>query len=346
MGKIIHDKILLSICISTYNRSEKVNKLVNEFLLHNGSEIEVVVTDNCSTDNTFGKLSEINDSRLILIKNPSNIGAIPNYIKSISEANGKFVVFCTDKDSIKISELPGIISFLTTNSYLSTGIFAFDLIEKSTNIIFDSSLKGLVNLAYLSRHPTGYFFNNSMLSEILLKNDYTDNTKFGVFPFEFIVTNLCLLGNSAIINSPFFRGESSDDIKGIKSFSFSGAQNNIYFYLNERLIFFSKYLDHLSMLNISYPAKIKLSKILTKRTIGLVTIFYKKMIEDEAVCYHYGITPRKVGMNEIFSNYFNLLFFFVFRCTFSNVFTRFLIFTSIHFDFSLMSKFLLRKFIK
>lgn len=43
---------ILSFCIPTYSRAEKVLKLVYEILRYEGFDIEVVVSDNCSDDGT------------------------------------------------------------------------------------------------------------------------------------------------------------------------------------------------------------------------------------------------------------------------------------------------------
>ncbi|MFD3408622.1 glycosyltransferase family 2 protein [Aquirufa sp. HETE-83D] len=340
------EKIVISFCISTYNRETKLLRLIYDLLKFVGDSIEVVVSDNNSLDSTFEKLSYIRDSRLRIFSNKENIGAIPNYIKSISLARGEFVIFCTDKDSINVLELPKIIEFLKINSNLSTGIIAIDALSIEPNLIFNKGRTGLANLAYLSRHPTGYFFNNTLLRQLLKENDYTNNLKYGVFPFEFIVTNLCLLGKSAKVNFPFFFGETSSDTNLVKSFSFSTAQNNIYFFPEERFSMFLKYVNHLCSLPISYFDKINLLKILIRRTLGLVTVFYKKMVEDESVCNHYGILSKKVGFYTIIKNYITFVSQFILRCSFSNIFIRIFIIIIIHFDFRLISRVFVNKLLK
>ena len=72
-------KPFLSICIPTYNRAEIVFKCVQNCLQLPYSWIEVVVTDNCSTDNTkdimikfkesnqsFSRVSVLDNSKKIL----------------------------------------------------------------------------------------------------------------------------------------------------------------------------------------------------------------------------------------------------------------------------------------
>ena len=42
----------LSICIPTYNRSEVLKESLMQLLKYEGDDIEVVISDNCSPDNT------------------------------------------------------------------------------------------------------------------------------------------------------------------------------------------------------------------------------------------------------------------------------------------------------
>lgn len=45
-------KPYLSICIPTYNRSEVLKESLMQLLKYEGDDIEVVISDNCSPDNT------------------------------------------------------------------------------------------------------------------------------------------------------------------------------------------------------------------------------------------------------------------------------------------------------
>jgi glycosyltransferase involved in cell wall biosynthesis len=42
----------LSVCIPTFNRSERLMEIVLELLTFEHPDFRIVITDNCSTDNT------------------------------------------------------------------------------------------------------------------------------------------------------------------------------------------------------------------------------------------------------------------------------------------------------
>ena len=62
-------EIFLSICIPTFNRAEIVYRTVKKCLEYNSDKIEVVVSDNCSDDNTEELLMKIDDKRFKYFKN-------------------------------------------------------------------------------------------------------------------------------------------------------------------------------------------------------------------------------------------------------------------------------------
>jgi glycosyltransferase involved in cell wall biosynthesis len=62
------------------------------------SRFEVLVSDNASTDETGEVLRGFSDARLRVVRQPHNIGLIPNWNAALAEARGEFVVFCSDDD--------------------------------------------------------------------------------------------------------------------------------------------------------------------------------------------------------------------------------------------------------
>ena len=325
--------ILLSICISAFNRAEKVSTLVNEILKYDGLEIEVVVSDNCSTDNTKYELSKIKDSRFRYLENDTNIGAIPNYLKVISEGKGKYILFSTDKDTIVSSGINGLVEFFKTNSNVIAGYCGLDIHTKSQNIILGKGVNSLMRIGYLSKHPTGYFFQSSILNELKIIENYSDVNKVGSFPLEFILSEFCMRGNTAIINIPLCYIETMEDVKNIKSYSYSETDDNLYFSPSQRYIMFEKYLDHLTSLDLTNPEKRVVVRWLYVNGLNCATFEYKTMLENKIVCEHYNIKSRNVSMLEILKIDYKFTSDFIRTAKYSNYFTRMNICMRVHFEF-------------
>jgi glycosyltransferase involved in cell wall biosynthesis len=324
--------LVLSFCISTYNRSYKIYNLVNEILEYQGDEIEIIVSDNCSSDNTIDELSRINDSRLHVLKNSKNIGAIPNYLKSISEGTGQYVLFCTDKDTVKSSGISCLVSFLKQQQQIVGGLCSMNLHTKVDNIFFNKGVNGILNIGYLSRHPTGYFFKGENLRALLCSKDYSNYNDFGVFPFEFIISDLCMQGKTAIFNYPLFYIESMEDVSKTKSYSYSGNQNNLYFSPTERIQMFRKYVNHISNLELSCLNKNRIVKKTFRSGLFMTTVWYKSMLANKVFCDHYGIQQKFMKNSEIISNALNFSFKFISHTNYSNFLNRIVICFQVYFE--------------
>ena len=103
---------LLSICVPTFRRAHIVYNTVLHHLSFESTDIEVVVSDNCSPDNTIELLSLIKDPRLKVHVNECNKGFHYNLSRVINEAGGYFVCLISDEDVLNHSELKKIIEWI------------------------------------------------------------------------------------------------------------------------------------------------------------------------------------------------------------------------------------------
>ncbi|MEO8236795.1 MAG: glycosyltransferase family 2 protein [Flavobacterium sp.] len=333
MNKSINSKPVLSFCISTYNRADKIFKLINDILKYKGDNIEVIVSDNSSTDDTILELSKIQDDRFRFFVNSPNIGAIPNYMKAISEGTGEYVFFSTDKDSINASGIYELINFFSNHTYIVAGYSKLDVCQKAKETIFNQGIDSLSNLAYLSYHPTGYFFKNERLKKLDVLKNYTDFERVGVFPFEFIIAELSMQGKTAIIELPLFYMETMEEVENVKSFSYSGAKNNLYFSPHQRFVMSKKYIKHLLSLKLSKIEKRLIIKKIFKYSLSSATLGYKLMLENKFVCDHYGIKTEKIGLLKILLNDLSFSRKFIFNSEGISLFLCIIICLEVHFEY-------------
>jgi len=113
---------LLSICIPTYNRGDKLKRLLT-FLQHEIlDDVEVIVSNNCSVDGTEEILKHFESkcySWLKINHNKTNIGAIPNMYKLSSLATGKFIWLFGDDDFMKKGTVNEIVKIIKEHENLS-----------------------------------------------------------------------------------------------------------------------------------------------------------------------------------------------------------------------------------
>jgi len=94
MASYIEKSINVGIVIPTYNRSATLKDAVNSALRQTHKELEIIVMDDCSTDNTAAYLKTITDNRVSFVVNDVNLGLAANINKGVSLLS-KEVEWCT-----------------------------------------------------------------------------------------------------------------------------------------------------------------------------------------------------------------------------------------------------------
>lgn len=92
---------LFSILIPTYNRSALLINALKSVMAQDFDDFEVIVCDDCSTDDTMSVMQEIsgNDKRIKYYRNNFNLGPVENTKKLLYDhAAGKYVLFLCDDD--------------------------------------------------------------------------------------------------------------------------------------------------------------------------------------------------------------------------------------------------------
>src|SRR5258708_7801685 len=94
---------LVSIGLPTYNGEKRIVSTLKSILNQNYPNLEVIISDNCSSDNTetvCSELSKINQA-VHYFRQKENIGIIPNFKFVLSKASGDFFMWIADDDSLE-----------------------------------------------------------------------------------------------------------------------------------------------------------------------------------------------------------------------------------------------------
>ncbi|MBO6051290.1 MAG: glycosyltransferase family 2 protein [Bacteroidales bacterium] len=88
---------LVSICIPCYNAQGTIGKTIQSVLNQTYTDLEIIISDNDSTDQTIKVVRQIQDERIKLFINDTNIGMARNFQAAISHATGKYIkCLCAD----------------------------------------------------------------------------------------------------------------------------------------------------------------------------------------------------------------------------------------------------------
>lgn len=93
----------VSIVIPTYNREKTIVRTLQSAIKQNFDNFEIIVIDNCSTDNTVNLVANYNQVRLI--QNDRNEGPVLNWYKGILSARGDYVKLLFSDDEISTNNI-------------------------------------------------------------------------------------------------------------------------------------------------------------------------------------------------------------------------------------------------
>lgn len=112
---------LLSICIPTYNRASFLHTSLCRLQQGITAEmnIEVLISDNCSPDETPDVVNVAMDNGLecTYIRNDSNIGPDGNFLQCFHKAKGKYIWLCGDDDYLIPENLKQLYDTLKSGEY-------------------------------------------------------------------------------------------------------------------------------------------------------------------------------------------------------------------------------------
>lgn len=104
---------LVSIITPSYNTGEYIKETITSVLNQTYSNWEMIIVDDCSTDNTDDAVASfLSDNRIRYLKNEKNSGAAISRNRAIREAKGKYIAFLDSDDLWKPDKLEKQVAFM------------------------------------------------------------------------------------------------------------------------------------------------------------------------------------------------------------------------------------------
>ncbi|MBO4426260.1 MAG: glycosyltransferase [Clostridiales bacterium] len=129
-----NDQELVSICIATYNGGKFIREALESIKAQSYGNIEVVVTDDCSSDDTLDICSEYDF--VTVYHNETRQGLVGNWNRAISKASGKYIKLMGQDDVLAPDSVRIQVEALKNNPGASISIGASDVIsEKSERLM-------------------------------------------------------------------------------------------------------------------------------------------------------------------------------------------------------------------
>ena len=118
-GSIEEESIdgLVSVIMPSYNTADYINIAIQSVQEQTYKNWELIVVDDCSTDNTDKILLKISDERIRVLKNETNLGAAASRNRALREAKGQWIAYLDSDDIWSPQKLEKQIAFMKENDY-------------------------------------------------------------------------------------------------------------------------------------------------------------------------------------------------------------------------------------
>ena len=164
---------LVTIIVPVYNASKTIFESIGSLLNQTYNNIEIIIINDASTDDSLDKLKQINDSRIKIYNNKINYGTYISINIGLKVSNGEYILLQGSDDYSTINRVEKMINILKNSNY---------------NMCYSNWLRGF---NYQKAIEGNFMFKKNILNTL----GYFDNTRIGG-DTEFIKRYILKFGNN------------------------------------------------------------------------------------------------------------------------------------------------------
>ncbi|WMJ85814.1 glycosyltransferase family 2 protein [Anaerocolumna sp. MB42-C2] len=172
--------MFFSIIIPIYNVEKYLNKCVSSILKQDFVDFELLLINDCSTDNSLQIAQEyVKDNRVQLINKESNSGLSDTRNIGIRNAKGQYIIFIDSDDYVELGCFHKLFEVISENKFP-------DIVY--TGFIEERGNNSLLKYGYASQ-KNRYFDGNAFLRSELKKRTLYAAACFGIYKRELLISN-------------------------------------------------------------------------------------------------------------------------------------------------------------
>ncbi len=283
----------LSICITTYNQSDLLRDNINQIIKYRGDDIEIVVSDNCSTEDIKALVDSYDDSRIKYYRTQRNVGHDGNILFGLSKCIGKYVYLFRTRDTIIGDNIPKVIDYI--KEFSDASFFLFSALDENGEVkmvlkdkVCRKGAKAIKLNGHIISHPSGMIYRTADLKlqkvEEYINSLFKDN--LGFISHDMIQMILSLKGDfvtSKIFGWNYANTNKANDVSG----NVDGKSKNIYDpkYIIRRF----RCLYRFAYNELPTPYNSVYCRQLVRKYFKYVVIAYPLWLKDKDFLQHYKI---------------------------------------------------------
>jgi glycosyltransferase involved in cell wall biosynthesis len=198
MGPLMNHKVL-SICIPTYNRAIILKNTLSNLVLQDISRVEIIISDNASTDETYEVVKEFDDYGINYYCNSKNQGFTYNLIKVMEYANTDYLTLVSDEDDVNVNNILASIDELTSSS---VGVILGTVLTSEKEVVRSfkteikvSSFRTFYSYGFKVASMSGIVFKRSNIDFTDLWREFNSSPSYGfldVYPHVYVFNRILL----------------------------------------------------------------------------------------------------------------------------------------------------------
>jgi len=160
---------LVSIIMPTYNCGRFIKESIDSVLAQTYENWELLIVDDCSTDETESIVRGYKDERIHYWRNAHNEGAALTRNRALREAKGKYIAFLDSDDVWLPEKLERQVAFMCTNHYAFT-YTAFHRMDKPLRISGPKRINKCMMYAYCWPGCPTVMYNREQIGLVQISN--------------------------------------------------------------------------------------------------------------------------------------------------------------------------------
>ncbi len=142
----------VSVCMGTYNGQKYIIEQLASIIPQLGSDDEIIIVDDCSTDETYNIIRNLKNKQIILYQNDTNKGHVYTFGKSISLAKNDLIILSDQDDIWESNKIELIKNEISQKSTL--------LVTTNHDLFFDSLSNTKPSIKRLKSKDSNKYWGN------------------------------------------------------------------------------------------------------------------------------------------------------------------------------------------
>ena len=217
---MIFNKKNVSILIVSFNAENFISNTVSSCLNQTYKNIEILILDNASSDNTVKIIESMKDERIKLFKNSENIGPYGGLNFLLEKAEGEYIAI-QDHDDIWFPEkIKKQVEFMEKNSeFVACGTNNYNFYEKNDVLILNKKPFASAGKSYVP-HSSLLFRNKNFRYDVTktLADEYFEKKTLADYGKIFLIEEALTIHRIRIDNVNFSQARLKLTVVNVREF--------------------------------------------------------------------------------------------------------------------------------